>query len=253
MTPPEIFTALLLAWTALAPVVALLLTRINAPYGRHGGTGAGPRVPARLGWFLMEVPALVTFPVLALALSPGGVPGPVLALLLGLWVLHYGNRALVYPWRLKGGSPLPVVILASGAVFNAINGTLLSLGFTVFGALPADWAAAGPAPGAGAALFLAGLGLNWHADAVLRALRRAGPGYAIPRGGAYRWVSCPNYLGEMLEWAGFALASWSLPGLAFALWTAANLMPRALAHHRWYRRTFPDYPPGRRAVLPFVL
>ena len=42
-------------------------------------------------------------------------------------------------------------------------------------------------------------------------------------------------------------------GLAFAMWTAANLIPRALWRHRWYCRTFPDYPPFRRAVIPGVL
>jgi len=30
-------------------------------------------------------------------------------------------------------------------------------------------------------------------------------------------------------------------------------VPRAIHHHRWYRRQFPDYPPSRRAILPFVL
>ena len=30
--------------------------------------------------------------------------------------------------------------------------------------------------------------------------------------------------------------------LAFTLSTAANLIPRALWRHRWYRRTFPAYP-----------
>jgi hypothetical protein len=57
----------------------------------------------------------------------------------------------------------------------------------------------------------------------------------------------------MLEWTGFAVASWSLPGLAFALYTAANLAPRALSHHRWYQEKFPDYPRERRALIPFVV
>lgn len=245
------FAWVLAAWIALAPAVAAVLTRIAAPYGRHGGGAIGPRVPARVGWFLMELPALVVFPTLALAL--GGPPGPVLALLLGLWALHYGNRALVYPWRLKAGSPMPVVILLSGVTFNAINGTLLGLGLTVYGALPGDGWLSDPRPWLGTALFLGGFALNLHADAILRALRRGGGGYAIPRKGAYRWVSCPNYLGELLEWVGWAVVSWSLPGAAFAVWTAANLVPRALTHHRWYRRTFPDYPADRRAVLPFLL
>ena len=72
------------------------------------------------------------------------------------------------------------------------------------------------------------------------------------RGGAFELVSCPNYLGEILEWCGWALATWSWPGLAFALYTIANLAPRAVTHHRWYRETFPDYPPKRRALVPYL-
>jgi hypothetical protein len=41
-------------------------------------------------------------------------------------------------------------------------------------------------------------------------------------------------------------------GLAFALFTACNLVPRALANHRWYQRRFPEYPPERKIILPFV-
>jgi len=84
-------------------------------------------------------------------------------------------------------------------------------------------------------------------------MRRRKPGeYGIPRGGVFEFVSCPNYLGEILEWTGWAIATWSLPGLAFALWTAANLIPRAYANHAWYRKTFPDYPGKRKALIPFV-
>jgi protein-S-isoprenylcysteine O-methyltransferase Ste14 len=69
----------------------------------------------------------------------------------------------------------------------------------------------------------------------------------------YRWVSCPNYFGEMLEWIGWAIATWSLAGSAFAIFTIANLLPRALANHRWYQTEFPDYPSDRRAVIPGLL
>ncbi len=48
------------------------------------------------------------------------------------------------------------------------------------------------------------------------------------------------------------IATFALAGLAFALWTAANLLPRARAHHRWYRRRSPDYPRQRRALMPLV-
>ncbi|HDP80029.1 MAG TPA: DUF1295 domain-containing protein, partial [Spirochaetes bacterium] len=94
---------------------------------------------------------------------------------------------------------------------------------------------------------------NMHADHVLKNLRSPGEtGYRIPAGGLYRFVSCPNYFGEILEWTGWALATWSLPGLAFALFTMANLVPRARAHHRWYHETFPDYPAERKRVIPFL-
>lgn len=56
----------------------------------------------------------------------------------------------------------------------------------------------------------------------------------------------------MIEWLGWALAMWSLAGLAFAVWTIANLAPRARANHRWYRAHFAAYPAERRALVPGV-
>jgi steroid 5-alpha reductase family enzyme len=105
----------------------------------------------------------------------------------------------------------------------------------------------------GAILFIAGFGVHAHSDKVLRILRRQGKGeYLIPGRGLFRYVSSPNYLGEIMEWTGFAVATWSLAGLAFALFTIANLLPRALSNHRWYKNTFPGYPEDRRILVPFV-
>ena len=76
----------------------------------------------------------------------------------------------------------------------------------------------------------------------------------MPRGGLFELVSAANHCGELLEWAGWALAAGgSAPAAAFLAWSAANLVPRARAHHRWYRATFPDYPPARKAIIPYVL
>jgi protein-S-isoprenylcysteine O-methyltransferase Ste14 len=88
----------------------------------------------------------------------------------------------------------------------------------------------------------------------LFSLRRRGEkGYKIPHGGLYRWISCPNYFGELLEWTGWAIATWSLAGFSFALWTFANLVPRALSNHKWYRQKFADYPKNRKAIIPYIL
>ncbi|WP_419163509.1 3-oxo-5-alpha-steroid 4-dehydrogenase [Candidatus Palauibacter sp.] len=110
---------------------------------------------------------------------------------------------------------------------------------------------------AGVGVFAAGFVLNIHSDNILLRLRKSGEadgdGYSIPRGGAFRYVSCPNYLGELLEWGGWALATWSPGGLAFFTYTAANLIPRALGNHQWYRERFEGYPPNRKAVMPGFL
>ena len=92
-----------------------------------------------------------------------------------------------------------------------------------------------------AALMVRSAGLLWRA------------GYKIPRGGAFEWVSGANYLGEIMEWGGFAAAAWSLPAAAFAIFTLCNIGPRAWQHHQWYRKQFDDYPRHRRALIPFVL
>jgi protein-S-isoprenylcysteine O-methyltransferase Ste14 len=140
-------------------------------------------------------------------------------------------------------------LAAVGAVFNLVNGYLNARWLTVFGRYDAAWLG-DPRFVIGAVVMIAGFAINLRADA----LRAPGEtAYKIPDGALYRYVSCPNYLGEIVEWFGWALLTWSLAGLSFAVWTAANLAPRALAHHRWYRERFTDYPAGRRALIPFVL
>ena len=114
--------------------------------------------------------------------------------------------------------------------------------------------------------------MNLQSDAILRGLRQktttsAPTGkshYKIPRGGMFDYVSAPHFLGEIIEWTGFALLNrGSLASVSFALFTAANLIPRAVAHHEWYRQTFGvsssnngdddnRYPRGRKAIVPFV-
>jgi protein-S-isoprenylcysteine O-methyltransferase Ste14 len=103
----------------------------------------------------------------------------------------------------------------------------------------------------GVLLFVLGFIMNRQADNTLRQLRQPGEsGYKIPYGDFYRWISCPNYFGEILIWVGWAVATWSLAGLAFAAWTAANLAPRARSNHAWYRKQFADYPASRKALIP---
>lgn len=243
---------LVLLELALAVPTFVSLVFTAAPYGRHARGGWGPTLPARLGWVLMESPAPLFFAaVYATGTHRAGV-APLA--LLSVWELHYLYRAFLYPLRLRASAarmPLTVVLLA--VAFNLLNGWINARWVSELGTYPARWLGDARFV-AGCALFLGGFALNVTSDHALRRLRQPGEtGYRLPRGGAFELVSCPNYLGEMIEWTGWAIATWSLAGLAFALYTVANLAPRALAHHAWYRRRFPDYPRRRRALIPFVL
>jgi 3-oxo-5-alpha-steroid 4-dehydrogenase 1 len=244
------FNILLLIWLALALVTFIVLLFVAAPYGRHTREGWGPSIKSRLGWVVMEAPAAL---MIALLFALGQYRNTLSAwVFLGLWEAHYVHRAFVYPFRLRGTSKrMPLVVVGMAFVFNVVNGYFNGRYlFTLSGGYPAGWLA-DPRFIAGLALFLVGYIINRQADRTLRHLRRPGEsGYVIPQGGLYRWISCPNYLGEIVEWMGWALATWSLAGLAFAVWTVANLAPRARAHHRWYREHFAHYPPERKALLP---
>jgi len=253
MTERALFDWLLWGWTALAVVVFIALFFVSAPYGRHSRPGWGPSVPPRLGWFLMETPSWVVLTACLLARSRP--VDPVAGALYAVWVAHYVYRSMIYPLTIDPASRrMPLAVAVMGGGFNLVNAYLNGRWLFEFGPVrPVEWLWSAPFV-AGIALMVLGFALGVWSDRILRQARAASGGrYVVPSRGLYSLVSCPNYLGEILEWAGFAFAAWSLPGLSFALWTVANLAPRAASHHRWYRATFAEYPANRRRLVPFVL
>jgi protein-S-isoprenylcysteine O-methyltransferase Ste14 len=198
----------------------------------------------------MESPAVLAF--LAFYASGAHAFDPAPIAMASIWLCHYVYRTFIFPFRLRSNRPMPVSIVLAGFSFNLANA------YTNGHQLAAVGDYSGWLSGArffiGLALFGVGWGVNLHSDHVLLRLRAPGEsGYRIPHGGLYRWLSCPNYLGEMTEWLGWAILTWSGAGLAFFLFTSANLIPRAIAHHAWYQKTFADYPPRRKAILPGLL
>ena len=147
---------------------------------------------------------------------------------------------------------MPLLITLLGLVFNGVNTVINGAWlFLLENRSDPAWLT-DPRFILGLALFAVGMSVNLVSDNHLLALRSRGHGYQVPSHPLFRHVSCPNYLGEIIEWLGFALAAWTLPGIVFAGFTAANLVPRAVAHHRWYHEKFPDYPRERRAIFPFL-
>jgi len=252
MTEIALYNWLIVTAFVLAVGVFVALFFIAAPYGRHSRSGWGPTLNDRLGWVVMESAAPLVFFICFL--DGRAAPSAAIFVFLAMWEVHYVHRAFIFPFSLRNeAGRMALVVTALGFLFNAANAYLNGrYVFGLSGGYPADWLI-GPKFMIGASLFLVGFIVNRHADWTLRSLRRPGEsGYTIPHGGLYRWISCPNYFGEILIWTGWAIATWSLAGLAFATWTAANLAPRARSHQRWYRQYFPDYPEKRKALVPLL-
>ena len=232
-----------------------ILMFISAPYGKQEREGWGPGVNMRFGWYILELPAFAGMLYFywigehTLAAAP--------LMLFALFQIHYFHRTFIYPFtlRVKPEARYKMILLSFGMAFNAVNGALNGWFLSTLAThLHSNAWLLDPRFIAGLLLFGAGFTLAKQSDAILRNLRQPGEtGYKIAHGGAYRWVSCPNYLGEILQWTGFALAGWSLPAVAFVCFTAANLVPKAISSHRWYREKFSDYPTERKAIFPFLL
>src|SRR5262245_47745211 len=201
----------------------------------------------------MEAPSAIAFAFFfARGLYTAGLAPLVL---LALWEPHYVPRALFDAWRMRGRPHrTPLALAAMGAGCHLVNAYLNATAIVRFSPPTGPQWLTRPAGLLGLVLVAAGYWANRVADRRLRALREHGQGgYGIPRGWLYEHVSCPNYLGEIVEWCGWALVAGTSAGWSFAFFTACNLVPRALSHHRWYRREFPDYPPARRALVPRLL
>jgi steroid 5-alpha reductase family enzyme len=172
-----------------------------------------------------------------------------------MWELHYVQRTFIYPLLMRSSAtPIPLSIVVMGWIFNVINASLNAIALThLSSSYPELWFI-DPRFLIGVVIFLIGFVINLHSDHILRNLRKRGDtGYKIPYGGLFRWITCPNYFGEIVVWCGWAISSWSLAGAAFVGFTFANLVPRAWAHHKWYYENFSEYPKNRKAVLPGIL
>lgn len=253
MISPELFRNITYAWIAIAILVVPVLLFVTAPYGRHSKTNWGPMIKNNLGWFLMEVPSLLIFSWFII--KSKSYTDIVILVASAMWIGHYFNRSIIFPFRLKTqGKKMPVLIMLFAVFFNAVNAGLNGYWFAYISeGYPEGWVK-DPRFIFGVILFVLGFFINQYHDRILLTLRKTRKnGYEIPYGGLFKYVSCPNFLGEIIEWIGFVLVAWNLPALSFLVWTMANLVPRAMSHHKWYNSYFKDYPKERKAIFPWLL
>lgn len=250
----QLYTSLMEIMPYLAGVVFIALFFIRAGYGIFRSRAWGRSISNKTGWILMEAPAF--FVMLYFWWSSSvrfEIPELIFFL---LFEIHYFQRSFIFPLLLKGKSRMPLSILLMGFAFNTINGFLL--GEELFHLAPASlytqqWPST-PAFISGVILFFAGMAINLHSDHVIRTLRPAGDTrHYLPQKGLYKWVTSSNYLGELVEWTGFAILTQSPAAFIFVIWTFANLAPRAYAIHKKYVNEFGTEAVGKRkCLIPFI-
>ncbi|MEG2070771.1 MAG: DUF1295 domain-containing protein [Bacteroidales bacterium] len=251
------YNYLLLVMSILGIIIFIILQFVTPAYGMTFNNRWGMSVKSNVGWFIMESPVFVAMLVLYIvSLSLGIKPFNIVTFAIFIFFqLHYLQRSFIFPPLMKGESKMPISIISIGVFFNSCNAYMQ--GGWVFYFSPEDyypiswlWS---PQFIIGTILFFAGMIINMHADRIIRKLRKDkyDNNYYIPYGWPFRKVSSANYFGEMMEWVGFAVLSWSEAGLVFVIWSFANIVPRAKAvYTQFFGKDFTKL--KRYKIFPYI-
>ena len=251
----EYFNIFLLAMTITAIIVFIALYFVTAGYGVFYNKKWGPTVPNKLGWVLMESPVFVV--MILLCVFSERSTNLVCLIFLILFEIHYFQRSFIFPFLIRGKSVMPLSVILMGVVFNVLNA--LMQGGWIFYVSPENmydvqWLVT-PQFIIGTIIFFAGMIINIHSDYVIRHLRKSGDTrHYLPKKGMFKYVTSANYFGEFVEWLGFAILTWSLSGAVFALWTFANLAPRAAKIYDNYKKEFGNELDTQKVkrIIPFI-
>ncbi len=128
-----------------------------------------------------------------------------------LWLTHYIHRTFIFPFAVKMTNPkMPISIAFSAFFFNIVNVSIQAFGIFYFTEYASDWISS-PTFIIGLCLFLIGMFINIKSDYFIASMKkRKGPGYHIPNGFLYKYISAPNYFGEIIEWIGWAIFTCSI-------------------------------------------
>ena len=239
----------------LAIIVFIALNYFNAGYGYLRSKSWGYSINNKLGWMIMEVPVFIL--MLVLYASSERVGNPAIIVITALFLIHYFQRSFIFPFLIRGKSKMPIAIISMGMIFNTMNAYMQ--GYWLYKYAPAtmyttDWLYSWQFI-IGTIIFIVGMTINIHSDNIIRNLRKNGDNkHYIPKGGVFKYVSSANYFGEIVQWWGFAILTWSISGVVFAIWTGANLIPRAKSLYEKYCDEFGEEftKLNRKRVIPFI-
>lgn len=249
------FNLFLTVMAAVAVIVFICLYFVDAGYGKFYTAKWGPAIDNKVGWVLMEAPVFFAMIALWLCSDRRGDIARIVMLL--IFEAHYFQRSFIFPSLIRGKGKMPLSIIMMGIVFNTLNAVMQ--GGWIFYISPSElygpsWLA-DPRFIAGTLIFAAGMYINIQSDSIIRNLRKPGDSaHYLPEEGMFKYVSSANYFGELVEWTGFAILTWSWAGVIFVVWTFANLAPRAARIHKRYSEEFEgqfDADKIKR-IIPFI-
>jgi len=228
---------------ALAVIVFIALYFVEAGYGINIHKRWGATINNKVAWLCMETPVFILMTVLCL-LSPRIMNFDIRVSLVPLifflfFQIHYIRRSLIFPFLIKGNSKMPILIMLMGVTFNICN-ALMQGGWFFY--LSPDYTLSwlySPQFIIGTIIYFGGMSINIQSDKIIQDLRKPGDTkHYLPTRGLFKYVTGAHYFGEVIEWIGFAILTWSISGAVFALWTFANLVPRARAVYKSYQKMF---------------
>lgn len=249
----------------VAAIVFISLYFVNAGYGQFTSNKWGKTINNKLAWFLMEFPIFLAMIVIWLC-SPHRFEIVPLVFLI-IFEIHYFQRSIIFPWLLKGKkSQMSLAVMFMGISFNILNAMMqgywiffesFKCNYHVWGLSYSDiewlWS---PQFIIGTCIFFIGFYINLRSDYIIRHLRKSDDDnkHYLPNGFMFNYVTSANYFGELTEWLGFAILTWSLSGWVFFIWTFANLVPRANAIYKRYKVEFGPEVEARKLkrVFPFI-
>lgn len=224
---------------SVAILVFIALHFVTAGYGMMYTRKWGPTIDNRIGWIVMETPVFLLMLWLWWSSDRRFETVPLIIFL--LFELHYLQRSFIFPLLIRSSGRMPLSVIVMGMLFNLLN-AFMQGGWLFYISsperYPVSWLYSWQFI-TGVIIFFSGMAINIHSDYIIRNLRKPGDtAHYIPKGGMFRYVSSANYFGEFIEWCGFAILTWSWAGAVFALWTFANLAPRAVSINKRYRKEF---------------
>ena len=251
----ENFNTFLIIMSIIAVIVFIALYFVTAGYGVFYNKKWGFAIPNKIGWILMESPVFIA--MILLCVFSERSTNVVCLIFLILFEIHYFQRSFIFPFLIRGKSVMPLSVILMGMVFNTLNA--LMQGGWIFYVAPENmyemsWLTT-PQFIIGTLIFISGMIINIHSDYIIRHLRKPGDTkHYLPKKGMFKYVTSANYFGEFVEWCGFAILTWSLAGAVFALWTFANLTPRAAKIYDNYKKEFGDELDTKKVkrILPFI-